>query len=294
MKWKTISLLVLSYFLILLVKEWPDNKLRIVFCDVGQGDGTVISKNYFQVIIDAADLNQMLSCVRKVMPFWDRKIELVIISHGQIDHYGGIRGLLERYEVGTLVASGLGADEEEWDKLRGVVSAKGIRVWNPRAGDRIRLGEVELDLLWPQERMANEYSLVEKERNKPNLRDWGADYDLNRASVVVEVRLGEFGALFTGDLGQEEERKLVEQGLVGDVVVLKVGHHGSRFSSSSEFLAVVKPEVAVISVGKNSFGHPTEETLERLKGVGARIYRTDVDGDVVVVSDGKRWWVEKE
>jgi len=115
----------------------------------------------------------------------------------------------------------------------------------------------------------------------------GASTDLNQLSVVVELNYGKFRALFTGDLGTAEEKVLVDSGRLMAVDVLKVAHHGSKYSSAAEFLSAVRPKLALISVGKNNYGHPTSEALERLKAVGARIWRTDRQGELEIVTDGK-------
>jgi len=121
----------------------------------------------------------------------------------------------------------------------------------------------------------------------------GKNTDVNVVSVVGVLRYGEFEVLLTGDIGFDEEDELLENGNLIDVDVLKVAHHGSKYSRGDEFINKIKPEVAVINVGKNSFGHPTRETLDKLEEVGAKIYRTDLNGDVEIVSDGQKYWIRQ-
>jgi competence protein ComEC len=168
-------------------------------------------------------------------------------------------------------------------------------VFVPERNDRFTLGGIELKVLWPEDEVGNGEALMGREdtlvRYSPSNLGIG---DVNQVSVVMKLRYGEFEGLFTGDITEEEERKLVDDGVLDEVELLKVAHHGSRYSSSSGFVELVSPEVALVSVGeRNSFGHPTKEVIERLVAVGAKIHRTDEEGDVVVVSDGKRYWVEE-
>ena len=119
-------------------------------------------------------------------------------------------------------------------------------------------------------------------------------YDKNEAneqSVVLRLEYGGFSALLTGDIGSKSEEVLIKSGVDLTSDILKVGHHGSRYSSTEEFLKAVNPKLAIVSVGKNNYGHPTGEVLKRLEQVGARVLRTDEEGNIEIVSDGERVWV---
>ena len=241
-----------SVALLFLLLTWvmgqaPDGKLHLIFCDVGQGDAALVIKGSFQMLIDTGPKNGgVVACLSAQMPFWDRQIEIFVNSHPQADHIGALVEVEKRYQIG-----------KKW--LAGV------------AGDRIRYGDLDFDILWPA----------------ASGRVLGASTDLNQLSVVVELNYGKFRALFSGDLGTAEEKVLVDSGRLMAVDVLKVAHHGSKYSSAAEFLSAVRPKLALISVGKNNYGHPTSEALERLKAVGARIWRTDRQGELEIVTDGK-------
>lgn len=242
---KTLFWSVALIFLLLtwVVGQAPDGKLHVIFCDVGQGDASLIVKGDFQMLIDTGPKNGgVAACLARHMPFWDQQIEVFVNSHPQADHIGALAEVEGRYRIG-----------KKW--LTGV------------AGDRIRYGDLGFDILWPAE----------------SSRVLGASTDPNQLSVVVNLVYGEFSALFTGDLGEAEERALARDGLLRQIDVLKVAHHGSKYSSSAEFLSAVRPKLAVISVGRNNYGHPTGEALERLKAVGARIWRTDKQGELEIV-----------
>mgnify|MGYP006282111945 CR=1 FL=1 len=259
--------LLLVGVLVLVAVQWPDGRLKVVFCDVGQGDSVLMSKGSMQVLVDGGKGDRVLSCLGRQMPFWDRQIEVVINTHAEEDHMGGLGEVLERYRVEKVIVSGLGGGDS-W-----IAEDSGVEVYEAKKGDLIKVGEVEFEVLWPE---------------KKEGRVLGAS-SLNEQSLVLLASYGRFDWLLTGDIGVETEKSL--EGLV-DVEVLKVAHHGSKFSSSERFLEKVAAELAVIQVGRNSFGHPTEQVIDRLKASGAKVMRNDIDGDIKVVSDGEKWWVE--
>lgn len=241
---------------------WPDGKVHLVACDVGQGDGILIWRGSAQVIVDGGpDKKKMIDCLSRFVPFWDRSIELVVLTHAEADHMTGVLEVLRRYQVGQVVTSGLAKDK---------VAANDVPVHIAVAGEEVRVNGLEFIILGTRTDTS----------------------EVNETSVVLKLVYGQFRALLTGDIGSETEQLLVNSGRNLTSNVLKVGHHGSKFSSSREFLEAVKPAVAVISAGKNNYGHPTKEVLERLKDAGARIWRTDESGDVEIVSDGQKIWVK--
>lgn len=287
MKWKEI--LVVS--LIVLVWWWqerPDGDLHVVFCDVGQGDAVLISKGEVQMLVDAGPSGVVMECLEGNIPFWDRKIEVIINTHPDRDHIGGLDEVMEKYEVGKLVINGIRGGNRDSERVVGLVEERGVEVVVAKEGDKIVMGEVEFKVLLPKERQGEvmawrdmSYGVEEEEEKRNNL------------SVVGLLSWGDFEVLLVGDIGQAEELALERMGVLKKVDVLKVAHHGSKFSSSEKFLEKVRPNEAVIMVGAgNSFGHPTEEVLMRLEGVGSRIWRTDKQGEIEIVSDGLRYWIE--
>jgi len=282
--------------------QMPDKNLHVVFCDVGQGDATLIIKGNFQMVVDGGPAGEkLLSCLGKHMPFWDRKIEVVVNTHPQKDHLGGLDELVERYEVGRLVINGVFGGGKDGERLRDLVLLNGVEAVLPEAGDVLRMGSLQFDILWPEKKVGDLLAwngigvqpLWEVEPQISVAAVLGKNTDVNVVSVVGVLRYGEFEVLLTGDIGFDEEDELLENGNLIDVDVLKVAHHGSKYSRGDEFINKIKPEVAVINVGKNSFGHPTRETLDKLEEVGAKIYRTDLNGDVEIVSDGQKYWIRQ-
>lgn len=226
-----------------LIRQWPDKDLHLIFCDVGQGDAILITSEFQQILVDGGPDNSVLSCLGKNMPFWDRKIDLVLLTHNQTDHALGLMEVEKRYQI-----------INNQPKLL--------------AGDEVVIGQLKLTVLWPYQRQSNE---------------------LNEEALVLQGSFGKFNWLLSADITGKEEEKLRLLNRLKPVEVLKAAHHGSKYSSSQKFLEAVRPKIAVISVGKNSFGHPTQEALDRLKSVGAKILRTDEAGMIEVVSDGQNW-----
>ncbi len=239
--------------------------LEIYFLDVGQGDSELVRTNGVDILIDGGPPNgRALAELAGALPRGDRYIDLVILSHPQLDHFGGLIEVLERYKVGAFIWNGAAAESEAFADLKNTLLKNGIPEIILGAGDRIRMNGSEFVVVSPDSEL-----LKVK--------------DVNDTSIVLELKSGKSRTLFTGDAGAAVLDKL----RIGDIDILKVAHHGSRFSSSAEFLAAVKPEAAVIEVGKNSYGHPTFEALEALANAGAQIFRTDSDGTLKFVIGGE-------
>ena len=276
---KKLNLLLLTLIGLVLLAwvQWPKSQLKLVFCSVGQGDATLIIRKDRQVLIDGGPNNRVLDCLGRHLPFWDRQLELVIASHAEADHITGLIEVVRRYEVKQFLAVNEVNDTAEWQALNQAINEKQVKIRELIAGDSVVIGPIKLQWLWPE---------------KPGRGVLGVKTSLNQVSQVISGRFGEFDWLMTGDIDTKIERQLVTSGTLPEVEVLKVAHHGSKYSTGAEFLNAVSPELAVIEVGKNSFGHPTEETLDRLSRARAQIKRTDEAGDVVVISDGRGWRVE--
>ena len=265
----------LALILVLVVTalfQWPDNHLHLVFCDVGQGDAALISWQNTQVLVDGGPDASVLNCLGAHMPFWDRKIEMAVLTHPDADHLTGLVDVLERYDVTHLILNSAGKDSRVFRRFQKAVVSEGAVVYFPKKGDVLRFGPVEMAILWPESQgQVLGATTIEKEANE--------------TSTVFKLSFGEFDALFTGDITSREEEGLE----IGDIEVLKVAHHGSKFSTSKSFLEKITPEAAVISVGKNSFGHPTDEVIQRLKEQSIKLFRTDQEGEMKIVTDGEVW-----
>ena len=265
----------------------PDGKLHIVFCDVGQGDGAYVRfPDGRDMVVDGGPNDKILGCLGKYMPFWDREIDIVVLTHPQKDHMQGLLSILERYDVGYFVHSDIVNATEGFAKLRDILNTKKIAERLVTRGERIAIGEATLSVIWPS---ADQIAMMNPELS--NVLS-ASSVDLNDGSVVFWLRHGSFDTLFTGDADNRVNGSFIGSPLADDSIeLLKVPHHGSKTGMTEQFLAWLKPKMAIISVGKNSYGHPTREVLELLARYNSVIHRTDESGDIEVVSDGKTWEV---
>src|SRR3989344_6004733 len=278
----------------------PDGKLHLVFCDVGQGDGAYIRfPDGRDMVVDGGPNDKIIECLSKHMPFWDRKIDLVFMTHPQKDHMQGLISVFERYTVDYFVRSDIDNTTEGYKKLEDVVGQRRIPVRFMTGGKEITVGSTRLDMLWPSE----EQIAKAQEFKRSHLADSQGEIlqgkeivlgatvgDLNDYSLVFRLRYGTFDVVFTGDADQHVENQYVGKKLSDDTIeVLKVPHHGSKTGMTDAFIEWVKPALAVISVGKNSYGHPSDKALTQLAAVNAKVLRTDQKGDIEVVSDGRGW-----
>ncbi len=258
--------------------------LTVYFYDVGQGDAAHLrTKDGFDVLIDGGPTPRLAEKVGRTLPFWDRKIELMILTHPHADHLVGFIDILKQFEVEKVLATGVVHTTDEYLTWLKAIKEQGITFQVAQAGQQYTIGSGEeigrLEILWPKENLSGK-RIIEKSE---------ADGGLNATSIVAKFIYGKTSFLFTGDAEEGVEKELVE--LYGGLLksdVLKAGHHGSKTSTSKEFLQAVAPTYAVIQSGrKNRFGHPHFQTLWRLKQTGVEVLRNDQDGDVVFESDGK-------
>jgi len=274
---KNIKLFLLISGFLLLVGVWlslPDGKARLIFCDVGQGDGVLLSRGTFQMLYDVGpDNGKMRKCLERYVPFWDRKIEIVILSHWDKDHVGGLVDIGKSYKL-EKVFSGVEAGGEFEQKTYAEIL---------RQNDVLRGDWFDFEVVWPARSHSASAMTGRPERMEQD------EWDSNEMSLVGILNVSDKKILLMGDASVAVEQRLVWRKVLqrrigkDGVDVLKVGHHGSNTSTSEELLEAVLPKVGVIGVGRNSFGHPTKEVLKRLEKFGVEVKRTDEDGDVVMV-----------
>jgi competence protein ComEC len=263
-----VTLLVFGFSIVagifLVFTERTFAPLRIVFLDVGQGDAILLTQGRTQVLIDGGrDGKTLLGKLGQHMPFWDKQIELMIATHPDADHVGGLASAVRRYHVATYLSNGVEGDSDVFRDLKQTLDLSHVTKQSVvGTGSRILFpGGTELRVLFPQSGTAKTMS------------------ETNEGSIVARLVFGDASFLLTGDL-PHEEMVLPD---IPSTKVLKVAHHGSKYSTSESWLARVHPETALVSVGKNRYGHPSEEVLVRLQERGIRILRTDQQGDVVYV-----------
>ncbi|OGV93044.1 hypothetical protein A3B57_00645 [Microgenomates group bacterium RIFCSPLOWO2_01_FULL_47_10] len=280
--------------LVMALEEIPDKNFRIVTCDVGQGDAILLTQGFTQVLVDGGPTEAVMSCLERYIPWFDRKLEMVVSTHPQDDHLAGLVQVLSRYKVTWLMANGVVNQARSFWDFRQEVLDNQIQVHAPSAGEEIAVGQMHFSVLWPAERSGDQ-AIWHDYTKQDQARVLGAfSGDLNEVSIVLRMRYDRVRVLLTGDLGSREELALLAHGVITPVEVLKVAHHGSKSSSTQAWLEALHPEWALISVGAhNSYGHPSRDTLRRLDIVGAKVLRTDTMGEIVLVSDGQRIWQGK-
>jgi len=254
--------------------------MGMLYCD----HTMLIQKGSQQVLIDGGPSPQLLALeLGDRMPFWDRTIELVVLTHPHDDHLSGLVEVLERYQVEQVFYPDLDYESSLYDEWGELIEEKGIPYTPAQARQEIDLGDgVIIRVVNPQ---------------TPQITGTEPDIDTdieNNGSLVLRLSLGRVSFLLTADIMWEAEFALISRGAELASTVLKVAHHGSYTSTTTEFLAAVSPGVAVISVGENRFGHPHQEVLDQLEAsLGAEnLFRTDEQGTIEFITDGERLWVE--
>jgi len=274
-----IAVVVATLIIIMAARAaFPGNRLTATVFDIGQGDAILVQCGRHQLLVDGGPDAAVLAKLGRTMPFFDRTIDAVVLTHPHADHYSGLAAVLGRYKVGRLLISGAPSDSDAYRDFE--AAAEHAAPAPLIAGDVIELGDCgRAAALWPAEGIA------------PGVKD---PHD---ATVVLRVSAPEptspnAAMLLTGDPTDQVERELIRRHAPIAADILKVGHHGSRTSTSGDFLDAVGPVSAVISAGRrNMYGHPHDATLLRLSARHIGIFRTDVVGDIVVRIDPGRAYV---
>lgn len=276
-----VGLTVVLILTWLAVFSLPDGKLHVVFLDVGQGDAIFIqTPSGRQMMIDGGPAPSLvLAGLGKHMPFWDRHIDLLVLTHPDEDHLAGLVSILERYNVGVVLDTPSPHQSPSCARWQELLAQKQTQVVMAERGMKIDLGD----------------GAIAEVLNPPRPIITGTLSDDNNNSIVLRLTYEQTSFLFSGDVEQEAEGRLLTEGGALSAAILKVSHHGAATATSEAFLRAVQPEVAVISVGAgNTFGHPSSKTLQRLRAEVSEVLRTDERGTVEIVSDGRQYWVRTE
>lgn len=250
--------------------KYPD-KAEIRFLDVGQGDSElIIFPGNIKILTDAGPDSKVVRELEKIPQLGDKYIDVAVISHPQTDHFGGFGYLADRYRIGTFIYNGRNDSPgvAEWSDLLGKIKNKKIPMIKLAEGDSIKYAGSVIDFLSPGAELVQ-------------------SVELNDTGLIEMINSGDLKALFAADIGAPTENYLMKHyNLAADV--LKVAHHGSKYSSSRAFIEAVSPKIAVIEVGaRNSYGHPADATLKKLADL-APVFRTDKNGQITVAAaDGK-------
>jgi beta-lactamase superfamily II metal-dependent hydrolase len=244
--------------------------LTVHFIDVGQGDSILVDFGSIEVLIDGGGKSP--GVVSYIDDYVDGPLEVVVATHPHADHIGGLIDVLAAFEVQEIWYNGDTSTSKTYSQFMLAINSEGAEVYEARRGNTIEVGGLVFDVLHPM-----------------SLSD-----TTNNNSIVLSLSCGEIDFLFTGDAEQQAEASMITAGLIDDIDILKVAHHGSKHSSTTNFLAAAQPEIAIYSAGAtNPYGHPAPETITRLCDIGATIYGTDVCGTIIVVTDGNEYTISE-
>jgi competence protein ComEC len=252
------------------------NLAHVYILDVGQGDSFLIeSGNGHQILIDGGRDTKVLTELQKVMSVWDKKIDVIVATHPDADHIGGLASVIDRYDVDLFLTSDVQTDTKTFSNLFQKISDKKIPAYYVRYGMNISLDK----------NLPTNFKILFPDRPTTN-------WETNSASIVGRLQIGDRSALFTGDSPISIEKFLVKAMPHDiDVDILKLGHHGSKTSSSSEFLRATSPDLAIISAGVNNrYGHPHQIVLDNLEKLGIPYLSTQNESTITFETDGNKWF----
>ena len=274
-----LLLFLLLVDILLLRLDWQNSRRVLTFAmlDVGQGDALFIeSPTGTQIMFDAGPARKVLGPLSRLMSPFDRTIDAIIITNPDADHIGGFSDIFKSYKVGAVFVSGTSSDSKTFQNLKEEIKKQNIPSILAKKGMRLDMGgDVFVDILFPDR----------------DVSTWAT----NDGSVVARLTYGKTSIMLTGDAPTKTEQIILKNSFLENTgaqlasTILKVGHHGSRTSSSASFVKAVSPTYAFISDGKNNkYGHPHPDTLDTLTQFGAKILRTDLLGTIIMKSDGKK------
>jgi len=250
-----------------------DKGLEICFFDVGQGDSIfIMASQGQQVLIDGGPDNSVIKKLESKMPFWDRSIDLIVLTHPDKDHLFGLIEVLKRYKVKNILWTGVDSDSSLLQEWLNVIEKERAKIWIAKQDLNIEISTyLNIDVLYPFEKL--EGRIVS---------------NTNDTSIVLILESNGEKVLLTGDISSQVEDLLIENNLPISADILKIAHHGSKYSSSDDFLKAVNPSVAVISVGENNpYNHPSPDVLAKLEDSGINILQTSKQKDICLIQKEK-------
>lgn len=246
--------------------------LSVHYIDVGQGDATLVEFEGFSMLIDAGHWKST-QAVDYLKQQGIKEIDIVVGTHPDADHIGQLAQVIGEFEVGEVWMSGNTSSSNTFTNALQAIEASDTAYVEPRTGDIFDVGSLQIEVLHPKE----------------------ATGAANEESISLKITYGDVDFVFTGDAGIREEQEIIDSGVGLNAEILRLGHHGSNTSTSAAFLKAVNPEVAIYSAGAdNSYGHPHAEVIAAIENAGAEVYGTDVNGTIVVETDGKSYRVKTQ
>lgn len=255
----------------LFLSSRPDGKLHLVFCNVGQGDAIYIkTPKGDDILIDGGPDDKVLSCLSQKMAFFDKRIEFMVLTHPQADHFNGLTQALRRYEVREVLKTKETNQTPQFSAFSSELKTEGAREHLAKTGQKIDFGGgLKGQVLWPPEGIA--------------------ESDLNNTSVILRLTYGRFCALLTGDATNAIWLRVAQYAGLSSCEVLKVAHHGSKNATDEFLLSRINPKIGVISTASNNrYGHPHKEVLDLLSSKDIKVLRTDTNGQTEIVSNGSQ------
>lgn len=277
---------------------FPDkNKyFQLIICDVGQGDAVLIQKQRFQLLIDVGRDEKVVGCLKKHLPFGDNLLEVVVLTHPDLDHIGGLNHVFSAYRIGELWMTQIAKNNDDFKQIYESVSRKkdqGMLLKFPLAGEQISLLP-KLQVLITSPR-AEQMQKLQEEAKLSETGLWDSllyllkeGEDVNDLSIGTLFNIAGVTFVTQGDLSANMEMAIANRGMIPDVDMQKASHHGSKTSSNKTFLNKIRPEYTFISSGlNNQYGHPSPEVLANFGQIGAKIIKTSEDGDIIMSIDGE-------
>ena len=246
--------------------DYSEHSFAVHYIDVGQGDAALVVCDDKTMLIDGGKPHASSIIYTYLKNLNIDYLDYIVASHADDDHIGGLSAPLAKMKVGNVLAPETEADTRSYESLKNKTAEQGLTIAHPKPGESLDFGSSKIEFYGP---------ITESES------------DRNNGSIVMKIIYGDTSFLFTGDAEREEEQEILNAGYDLSATVLKVGHHGSKNSTTYPFLREIMPKYAMISVGDNNYGHPTEDTLSRLRDADVKVYRTDIQGDIIAISDGK-------
>lgn len=274
---KTAFLIIfttLGAFIFIVVANHYRNKARVVFCNVDQGDGIYFRlESKTDVLIDSGPYSKILNCLNEEMPYFDRQIEMLFLTHPEADHYGGLFFILNNFRIKALYLpeylQHVRPTDQRWKQLWRTLNQRINQIVYLNRGDRLIIGQDSFTVLWP-------------EITDPNSPILTQEPDFNNHALGLLAQIKDKQILLLSDLDILPAERAIEQ-LELNVEIFKINHHGSKYSTSQKLLELANPQLAVISVGQdNWFGHPHPETLRLLQNLNIPFQRTDKIGKIVL------------
>ncbi|PIQ91867.1 MAG: hydrolase [Parcubacteria group bacterium CG11_big_fil_rev_8_21_14_0_20_39_14] len=294
MKIKYLKFYILGSLLVIAVLVWitvftgqGSGLLEVNFFDIGQGDAIFIeTPEKIQILVDGGPDAKILEKLGKEMPFYDRTLDLVILTHPDPDHLNGIIEVFKRYKIKKIVYTGVVPEDLKQKGVDIIEKSKAEKII-VKAGQRVDLGQTPLDSKHLTEQVYIDILYPFEDITGQKFSDF------NQTSIVCRLVYGKISFLLTGDAPKSAEYQLLAKQVNLDSDILKVAHHGSKTSTTNYFLEAVSPAIAVIQVGRdNKFGHPHREVLDDLNQQNIKILRTDLLGDIKILSNGMRYKIE--